>query len=171
MKPMIAEILQPLVGEFKTRTIRARNSNMSKIIPQTYTRLLTEIKDRIRTAQYAALKAVNKELIALYWDIGKMIVERQKGETWGKSVVEQLSKDLCEEFPEIKGFSSTNLWYMRKFYLAYYENKKLPQFGGRNWLVAQSCYFGQMQRRPRTRILYQNDEEIRLVEKYFDSPD
>jgi hypothetical protein len=46
------------------------------------------------------LKAVNKELIALYWDIGKTIVERQQGETWGKSVVEQLSKDLRAEFPE-----------------------------------------------------------------------
>ena len=90
---------------------------MTEIIPQTYAELLTEIKDRIRTAQYAALKAVNKELIGLYWDIGKMIVERQEGETWGKSVVEKLSKDLRKEFPEHNGFSAQNLWYMRQFYL------------------------------------------------------
>ncbi len=74
---------------------------MSEIIPQTYAELLTEIKSRIRTAQYTALKAVNRELITLYWDIGKTIVERQQGETWGKSAVEQLSKDLREEFPEM----------------------------------------------------------------------
>jgi hypothetical protein len=64
-----------------------------------YGQLLGEIKQRIRSAQYAALKAVNKELIALYWDIGKLIVERQQGETWGKSIVEQLAKDLRAEFP------------------------------------------------------------------------
>lgn len=92
---------------------------MNNVTLQTYAELLTEIKDRIRTAQYAALKAVNKELIGLYWDIGKAIVERQQGETWGKSVVEQLSKDLREEFPEHQGFSVRNIWYMRNFYLAY----------------------------------------------------
>ena len=123
---MVAEILQPMVGEFKTRTNSARNyKNMPEIIPQTYAELLTEIKDRIRTAQYAALKAVNKELIGLYWDIGKAIVERQEGETWGKSVVEKLSKDLRQEFPEHSGFSVRNIWYMRDFYLAYHKNKKL----------------------------------------------
>ena len=98
---------------------------MSEIIPQTYSELLKDIKDRIRTAQYAALKAVNKELISLYWDIGKTIVERQQGETWGKSVVEQLAKDLRREFPEMTGFSARNIWRMRDFYLAYRENEKL----------------------------------------------
>lgn len=98
---------------------------MSEIIPQTYSDLLKEIKERIRTAQYAALKAVNKELISLYWDIGKTIVERQEGETWGKSVVEKLAKDLRQEFPEMSGFSARNIWYMRDFYLAYRENEKL----------------------------------------------
>ena len=107
---------------------------MAEIIPQTYIELLTEIKDRIRTAQYAALKAVNKELIGLYWDIGKMIVERQEGETWGKSVVEKLSKDLRKEFPEHSGFSSQNLWYMRQFYLEYKDNEKLqPMVGEIGW--------------------------------------
>lgn len=107
---------------------------MPEIIPQTYSELLTEIKSRIRTAQYAALKAVNKELISLYWDIGKTIVERQEGETWGKSVVEQLSKDLREEFPEHQGFSSQNLWYMRQFYLEYKNDEKLqPMVGEISW--------------------------------------
>ena len=98
---------------------------MSEIISQTYAELLTEIKNRIRTAQYAALKAVNKELIGLYWDIGKVIVERQEGETWGKAIVEKLSKDLREELPEHKGFSAQNLWRMKQFYEAYAENEKL----------------------------------------------
>ncbi len=98
---------------------------MPEIIPNTYAELLTEIKSRIRTAQYAALKAVNQELISLYWDIGKTIVGRQEGETWGKSVVERLSKDLRVEFPEHQGFSPQNLWFIRQFYLEYRDNEKL----------------------------------------------
>lgn len=117
---------------------------MPKIIPQDYKTLLTDVKERIRTAQYTALKAVNTELISLYWDIGKMIVEKQKGETWGKSVVEKLSDDLRKEFPEMTGFSSTNIWYMRNFYLAYYENEKLPPLVGEigwshNRMILDKC--------------------------------
>jgi predicted nuclease of restriction endonuclease-like (RecB) superfamily len=83
-----------------------------------YAVLLAEIKERIRSAQYAALKAVNKELIALYWDIGRMIVERQKGESWGDAVVEKLAEDLRAEFPGMAGFSRRNVFNMRQFYLA-----------------------------------------------------
>lgn len=74
---------------------------MSEIIkPAGYGTLLTELKSRIHTAQYAALRAVNKELIALYWDIGKLIEDRQEAEGWGKAVVERLSADLRAEFGE-----------------------------------------------------------------------
>ena len=73
---------------------------MNGLIPKDYATLLGEIKQRIRAAQYEALKAVNKEMISLYWDIGRMIVERQQGDTWGKSVVERLAKDLQAEFPD-----------------------------------------------------------------------
>jgi predicted nuclease of restriction endonuclease-like (RecB) superfamily len=82
---------------------------MSKLIPNDYATLLADVKECVRSAQYAALKAVNKELINLYWDIGSMIVERQKGKTWGKSVVEKLAKDLQAEFPGMSGFSVQNL--------------------------------------------------------------
>jgi len=99
---------------------------MGKPIPRDYTILLKDVKERIRSAQYEALKAVNKELISLYWDIGKMIVERQKGGTWGKSVVEMLAKDLQAEFPGIHGFSARNIWRMRGFYLSYKDNPKMP---------------------------------------------
>ncbi len=62
------------------------------IIPDDYKKLLQDVKQRIHTSQYEALKAVNTELISLYWDIGKMIVQRQQDDTWGKSVVIVLSR-------------------------------------------------------------------------------
>jgi predicted nuclease of restriction endonuclease-like (RecB) superfamily len=95
------------------------------IIKSDYETFLAEIKERIRQAQYDALKAVNKELIKLYWDIGKMIVEKQKKYGWGKSIVENLARDLQKEFPGMRGFSKDNLWRMRKFYLSYSGNEKL----------------------------------------------
>lgn len=101
---------------------------MKKIVrtlPDDYTALLAEVKQRVRSAQYEALKAVNKELIALYWDIGRMIGKRQKDKGWGKSVVQGLAQDLQAEFPGIKGFSASNLWRMKLFYESYAEQKKL----------------------------------------------
>ncbi len=93
--------------------------------PESYGALLREIKERIRSAQYAALRAVNRELIELYWDIGRLIVERQSGETWGRSVVQNLAKDLQLEFPGVAGFSAPNLYKMRQFYEAYRGNEIL----------------------------------------------
>jgi predicted nuclease of restriction endonuclease-like (RecB) superfamily len=99
---------------------------MTDLISDDYPALLADIKERIRGAQYAALKAVNTELIGLYWDIGRMIVERQQGETWGNSVVEQLARDLQAEFPGVQGFSARNIWRMRDLYLTYRNDPKLP---------------------------------------------
>jgi len=101
---------------------------MTTNLPTVYPALLDEIKQRIRAAQYEALKAVNKELIALYWDIGRLIIERQTGETWGKSVVSNLANDLQKEFPGISGFSVSNLWRMRLFYTAYADNENSHQW-------------------------------------------
>jgi predicted nuclease of restriction endonuclease-like (RecB) superfamily len=84
-----------------------------------YSALLGEVKARIQAAQFEALRAVNKELVGLYWDIGRLIVERQRLSGWGKSVVERLSKDLRTAFPGVSGFSAPNLWFMRQFYQAY----------------------------------------------------
>src|SRR4030067_3491302 len=95
-----------------------------------YGMLMTETKTRIHTAQYAALRAVNKELIALYWKSGKLIEERQEIEGWGKAVVERLSADLRAEFGEKSGFSVQNLWYMRKFYREYKEQPILQPLAG-----------------------------------------
>lgn len=110
----------------------------------TYINFLTNIKQRIRNAQYSALKAVNKEHIQLNWDLGKMIVEKQEQLGWGKSVVEQLSKDLQKEFLGQSGWSVQNLWYMRKFYLEYYNNENLqPMVGEIGWthnvLIMSKC--------------------------------
>lgn len=112
--------------------------------PQGYPYLLTEIKERIRSAQYEALKTVNKELVGLYWDIGRMILERQDVEGWGKAVVERLSTDLRQEFPGVKGFSVQNLWYMRQFYAEYHGNKKLQPLVGEiawahNLVIMSKC--------------------------------
>ena len=90
-----------------------------------YVHLLTEVKERVRSAQYEALKAVNKELVGLYWDIGRMIVERQRDAEHGAAIAEQLSNDLRTEFPGISGFSRRNVFYMREFYLLYRDDKRV----------------------------------------------
>lgn len=88
-------------------------------LPTDYPAFLEEIKARIRAAQIKASLSVNKELIALYWDIGQGIVERQRAEGWGASVIDRLAHDLQTAFPGIEGFSPTNISRMRAFYLAY----------------------------------------------------
>ena len=94
-------------------------------IVQGYVELLGQIKQRIRSGQYEALRAVNRELITLYWDIGQLIVTRQQGEVWGKSVVKTLAQDLKREFPGVTGFSASNLWRMKLFYETYESSEKL----------------------------------------------
>ncbi len=97
----------------------------SEITVSEYSDLLQSIKRRILTAQEEALKTVNTELIELCWDVGRVIVEKQQGDTWGKSVVEQLAKDVQTEFPGIKGFSPSGLWRMKMFYESYSQTPKL----------------------------------------------
>ena len=88
-------------------------------VPKEYQSFISEVKNRIHSAQYEALKAVNKELVGLYWDIGRMISEKQEELGWGKSVVEEIAKDLKLEFPEQKGFSTMNLWLTVSYYSEY----------------------------------------------------
>ncbi len=112
--------------------------------PDDYRDLLAAVKERVRTAQYAALKAVNTELVGLYWDIGRMIVERQQDAAHGTAIAEQLAKDLQAEFPGIAGFSRRNVFYMREFYLLYRENERVQplvaQIGWtHNMVIFQRC--------------------------------
>ena len=88
-------------------------------LPTGYHHLLQDLTARIRSAQYEALKAVNYRQLELYWYIGQQILARQEDAAWGKSVVEQLSKDIQAAFPGIRGFSSRNLWMMRQWVEVY----------------------------------------------------
>lgn len=99
---------------------------MSRVKIDEYKDFVLEIKSKVKEHQYRALKAVNKELISFYWDLGKAIVEKQEQHGWGKSIVEQLSADLRNAFPGIRGFSTRNLWNMRNFSAAY-QNKPILQ--------------------------------------------
>jgi predicted nuclease of restriction endonuclease-like (RecB) superfamily len=117
---------------------------MAAILKKDYMTFLAEVKERIRQSQYEALKAVNKELIQLYWDIGKMIVDRQKQYGWGKSIVENLAQDLQKEFPGMSGLSGRNLWYMRNFFLTYRDCPKLqPLVAEISWthnlIIMEKC--------------------------------
>lgn len=104
------------------------------ILSPEYLDFRNEITSRIRSAQYEALKAVNKEMIALYWEIGRRITEQQAALGWGKSVVENLSRDIQKEFPGIKGFGVSNMWDMARFYSEYRSNEILqPLVGEISW--------------------------------------
>lgn len=90
-----------------------------KIESISYAPLLASLKARVRAAQVKAAVSVNRELILLYWHIGREILRAQRAEGWGAKVVERLAKDLAAEFPEMGGFSRANLLFMRSFYAAW----------------------------------------------------
>ena len=93
---------------------------------------LVDLKVRIRQSQLKAAIKVNSELLHLYWDLGKDIVNRQMDSTWGGGFFEKLSKELLKEFPDMKGFSKSNLYYIKQFYLFYSQaNPNLHQLGGK----------------------------------------
>jgi predicted nuclease of restriction endonuclease-like (RecB) superfamily len=83
--------------------------------PDGYSDWLTDLKERIHHAQQRASLAVNRELIQLYWQIGQDILQRQAEQGWGAKVIERLAHDLRTAFPDMKGFSRSNLMYMRAF--------------------------------------------------------
>jgi predicted nuclease of restriction endonuclease-like (RecB) superfamily len=119
------------------------NKNI-KPLDKNYLQLIKEIKHRVTMAQYVALKAVNKELIDLYWDIGRVIVIKQKKFGWGKAVIETLAKDLQSEFVGMRGFSTSNLWRMKLFYETYFNQAKLAplvrEIGwAHNILIMEQC--------------------------------
>ena len=103
---------------------------MKNIEGREYIKFFNEIKSRIVTARIQAIRSVNKDLIKLYLEIGKDIIERQERFGWGKGIVERLSRDLQKEFFGAKGYSTQNLWYMRQFYLEYRNFPSLQQLVG-----------------------------------------
>jgi predicted nuclease of restriction endonuclease-like (RecB) superfamily len=92
-----------------------------------YTRFLTEVKGRIQSARLQAGRAVNRELVMLYWDIGRGIVEKQQVAGWGEAVVKRLAADLRAEFPDMRGFSNPNVWRMVQLYSDYTAPEFLSQ--------------------------------------------
>jgi len=113
-------------------------------LPDDYVALLVEVKERVRASQYKALRVVNKELVALYWDIGEMLVRRQRAGSRGDAVVKQLARDLQTEFPGVSGYSWRNLFYMSEFYAAYRDLPKLQPLvatigWSHNLVILQRC--------------------------------
>ena len=100
---------------------------MNKPAIHSYDTFLHDLKTRIRAARTRAALAVNRELVLLYWQIGRDILERQEREGWGAKVIDRLATDLRAEFPDMKGFSPRNLKYMRKFAEAWPDEQFVQQ--------------------------------------------
>jgi predicted nuclease of restriction endonuclease-like (RecB) superfamily len=109
----------------------ARNRKTSNLeangLPIDYATFLESLKSRIERAQTKAMLSVNRELIQLYWDIGREIVDRQERAGWGQSVLERLADDLQKALPGVSGFSRSNVFRMRAFYVAYRSPQKVAQ--------------------------------------------
>ncbi|NLV78869.1 MAG: DUF1016 domain-containing protein [Rhodococcus sp.] len=100
---------------------------MAELEPTDYAATLEELKRRVHQARYQAQRKVNTELIRLYWQIGRTILERQQTERWGSKVLSRLATDLRAEFPTMKGFSRANLFYMRRFAEAWPDEEAIVQ--------------------------------------------
>ncbi len=101
------------------------NNSKKAQLEKAYKPFLKEILIKIQKARYEMLKTVSYETVNLYWNIGKDISQKVEQEKWGKSIVEQLAKDLQTEFPGVRGFSASNIWRMKNLYEAYAEDEKL----------------------------------------------
>jgi len=101
--------------------------SQSSPLPAVYDSFLQELKDHIRSAQVRAALSVNRELVALYWSIGRDILNRQKDEGWGTKIIDRLSDDLTKAFPDMRGFRARNLKYMRAFAEAYPDKEFVQQ--------------------------------------------
>ena len=109
-----------------------------------YSDFVKAIKNKIRVSKSRATLSVNRQMIDLYFEIGKEIVVKQESLGWGRSIVEEMAKDLQIEFGKRSGFSSQNLWYMRQFFMTYKETANLQQLvgeipWGQNILIFSKC--------------------------------
>jgi predicted nuclease of restriction endonuclease-like (RecB) superfamily len=96
-------------------------------LPEEYESFVEELKDRIRSVQVRAALSLNRELVLLYWRIGRDILNRQKQEGWGTKIIDRLSLDLSKAFPAMRGFRARNLKYMRAFAEAYPDEEFVQQ--------------------------------------------
>ena len=130
MQQLVAQLYIGVTKPYQSTKSQDLVSKDPLSLPENYSEFLQSLKERIRTAQVKAALAVNRELVLLYWQIGQDILERQKQEGWGAKVITKLSKDLKAEFPDMKGFSRTNLLYMRSFANAYPDLQIVQQAAG-----------------------------------------
>jgi predicted nuclease of restriction endonuclease-like (RecB) superfamily len=102
---------------------------MTREIAQTsdYRDFIRSLKQKVQSAQIKAARAVNTQLIELYWDLGKLITEKQQEAGWGDAVIDQVARDLTRELDGVKGFSRRNLYYMQRFYGFYQEQDEFVQ--------------------------------------------
>ncbi len=115
-----------------TKRVPAKKTTQQPVaqMPSGYGRFLEGLKARIQTARIKAALAVNRELVLLYWDIGRQILQRQESEGWGARVVDRLAQDLRRAFPDMRGLSRANLLYMRAFAAAYPDEAIVQQAAG-----------------------------------------
>ena len=117
---------------------------MENTLHLNYQPFLQDLLVKIKQTRYEMLKTVSRQTVMLYWNIGKSVSEKVQSEKWGKSIVEQLSKDLQMEFPGIRGFSARNIWNMKSFYEFYAKNEKLQPLVAeigwvQNCLIIEKC--------------------------------
>jgi len=110
----------------------------AKFLSNEYSEWLKSLKEQISQSQMKASLSVNAELILLYWEMGRQIVEKQTNSAWGSGFIERLSVDLKKEFPGMNGFSRTNLFAIKKFYTFYQKMPEIiPHAGGQMPLPAE----------------------------------
>src|SRR5690348_11659380 len=103
--------------DMPTKKLATKSNKLTVSIHQQpeYKSLLADIKQKLKASQLRAVIAVNQYLLQFYWEVGKLILEKQKASKWGDKLLEALEKDLRASFPDMDGFSRTNLKYMRRF--------------------------------------------------------
>jgi predicted nuclease of restriction endonuclease-like (RecB) superfamily len=111
----------------RKKTPQTLDDSKGNPLPAVYDSFLQDLKDRIRTAQLRAALSVNRELVLLYWSVGRDIFTRQENEGWGAKIIDRLSDDLTKAFPEMRGFRARNLKYMRAFAEAYPDKEFVQQ--------------------------------------------
>lgn len=104
-----------------------KSRDTTRAVGADYRQFVTGLKSRIVSARLSAARHVNRELVALYWDIGRCIVEKQQALGWGESVVEMVAAELRATFPDMTGFSARNVWDMKRLYEAYSVSDFLSQ--------------------------------------------
>ncbi len=136
--------------------------------PAGYADLLADIKTRVRTAQVRAAFVVSRELILLYWSIGRDILNRQQAEGWGTKVIERLTKDLGAEFPGVEGFSSRNLKYMLSLAEAWPEAEIVLQLVALlPWAISESYWTGSRSARPANGICARRSSTAGAATSWF----